>query len=50
MLMHIIAHNMDISPEELERLRSRRIKDVMRTHGEKRITVFQRDRCLIFTG
>ena len=33
MLMHIISHDTDITPDELEHLRGRCVKDVMRTHG-----------------
>ena len=33
MLMHIISHDTDITPDELEHLRGRCVKDVMRTRG-----------------
>lgn len=33
MLMHIISHDTDITPDELEHLRGRCVRDVMRTRG-----------------
>lgn len=46
MLMHIIAHDTDISLEQLDRLRARCVHDVMSTHGQinfKDILRFQKE-------
>lgn len=33
MMMHLMAHDTDATLDELEQLRGRCVKDVMRTHG-----------------
>lgn len=46
MLMHIISYDTNITPDELDRLRGRCVKDVMRTHGMinfKEILRFQKE-------